>query len=90
MDGWRMYAYNCSVCSCLIDTALFQYVVVKPNQASVMKGLVIPACQGCDSKARKQAVGIVGAVIMPHNFYLHSALVKVLFYYLLYRNNKFA
>ena len=24
-----------------------------------------------------QAVGIVGAVIMPHNFYLHSALVKV-------------
>ena len=24
-----------------------------------------------------QAVGIVGAVIMPHNMYLHSALVKV-------------
>jgi len=23
-----------------------------------------------------QAVGIVGAVIMPHNLYLHSALVK--------------
>lgn len=26
-----------------------------------------------------QAVGIVGAVIMPHNMYLHSALVKVCF-----------
>ena len=24
-----------------------------------------------------KAVGIVGAVIMPHNMYLHSALVKV-------------
>ena len=23
-----------------------------------------------------QAVGVVGSVIMPHNFYLHSALVK--------------
>ena len=24
-----------------------------------------------------QAVGVIGAVIMPHNLYLHSALVKV-------------
>jgi len=23
-----------------------------------------------------QAVGVIGAVIMPHNLYLHSALVK--------------
>lgn len=29
------------------------------------------------NKILLQAVGIVGAVIMPHNLYLHSALVKV-------------
>lgn len=36
-----------------------------------------PWCAGCGSKQLKQAVGIIGAVIMPHNLYLHSALVKV-------------
>jgi natural resistance-associated macrophage protein 2 len=42
-----------------------------------MKGMFFPWCEDCDSKALFQAVGIVGAVIMPHNLYLHSALVKV-------------
>lgn len=41
-----------------------------------MKGMFIPWCEGCDSSVLMQAVGIVGAVIMPHNLYLHSALVK--------------
>lgn len=41
-----------------------------------MKGMFIPWCEGCNSDALLQAVGIVGAVIMPHNLYLHSALVK--------------
>jgi len=31
-----------------------------------------------DNKVLLQAVGIIGAVIMPHNLYLHSALVKVI------------
>ncbi|ELV10851.1 Natural resistance-associated macrophage protein 2, partial [Tupaia chinensis] len=31
---------------------------------------------GCRTPQIEQAVGIVGAVIMPHNMYLHSALVK--------------
>ena len=50
---------------------------MSPDQVKVLEGLFVPACVGCSPKARKQAVGIVGAVIMPHNFYLHSALVKV-------------
>ena len=57
----------------------YQYGVTQPDQIEVIKGLFIPACIGCDSKALLQAVGIVGAVIMPHNLYLHSALVKVIF-----------
>lgn len=37
---------------------------------------MLPWCSNCDSKVLLQAVGVVGAVIMPHNLYLHSALVK--------------
>jgi NRAMP (natural resistance-associated macrophage protein)-like metal ion transporter len=43
----------------------------------VIKGLFIPGCSGCSSEGILQAVGVVGAVIMPHNLFLHSALVKV-------------
>ena len=43
----------------------------------MFKGMLIPWCKDCDSKALLQAVGVIGAVIMPHNLYLHSALVKV-------------
>ncbi|NXE85543.1 NRAM2 protein, partial [Cochlearius cochlearius] len=53
-----------------------QYVTVKPNQEKLLKGLFVPYCQDCGTPQLEQAVGIVGAVIMPHNMYLHSALVK--------------
>ena len=42
-----------------------------------MKGLFIPYCADCGLKQLLQAVGVIGAIIMPHNMYLHSALVKV-------------
>lgn len=54
----------------------YQYIVASPPQGEVLKGMFFPWCQGCESRALLQAVGIVGAVIMPHNLYLHSALVK--------------
>ncbi|XP_066473581.1 natural resistance-associated macrophage protein 2 isoform X2 [Tiliqua scincoides] len=54
----------------------YEYVVVKPDQGSLLKGMFTPYCQGCGTPQLEQAVGIVGAVIMPHNMYLHSALVK--------------
>lgn len=56
---------------------IFQYVIVKPNQLEVLKGMLIPLCEGCGRAEFLQAISIVGAVIMPHNLYLHSALVKV-------------
>lgn len=55
----------------------YEYVVSAPDQMAVAEGMVIPWCSGCGNKELLQAVGIVGAVIMPHNLYLHSALVKV-------------
>lgn len=54
----------------------YEYVVAKPDQGEVLKGMFFPYCENCSSDALLQAVGIVGAVIMPHNLYLHSALVK--------------
>lgn len=56
---------------------LLQYVTVGPDQGELLKGMFVPYCQGCGPVQLAQAVGIVGAVIMPHNIYLHSALVKV-------------
>lgn len=52
---------------------------MKPNQFDVIKGMFVPFCEGCGREEFLQAVGIIGAVIMPHNLYLHSALVKVSF-----------
>uniref|UniRef100_A0A8C8IT22 Solute carrier family 11 member 2 n=1 Tax=Oncorhynchus tshawytscha TaxID=74940 RepID=A0A8C8IT22_ONCTS len=57
----------------IIDTF---YVMVRPDQGELLKGMFLPYCENCDSAQMEQAVGIVGAVIMPHNIYLHSALVK--------------
>ncbi|KAB7497395.1 Protein Malvolio [Armadillidium nasatum] len=54
----------------------YEYGVVRPDQGQVMRGLFVPGCKDCSRDAILQAVGIVGAVIMPHNLYLHSALVK--------------
>ncbi|XP_051839519.1 natural resistance-associated macrophage protein 1 isoform X3 [Antechinus flavipes] len=54
----------------------FEYVVAKPDQEALLKGLFLPSCSGCGQPELLQAVGIVGAIIMPHNIYLHSALVK--------------
>lgn len=54
----------------------FQFYIAQPETGELFKGMIIPWCKDCDSKALLQAVGIIGAVIMPHNLYLHSALVK--------------
>lgn len=54
----------------------YEYVRVAPDQAAVLQGMFLPYCRGCGPSQLEQAVGIVGAVIMPHNIYLHSALVK--------------
>ena len=45
------------------------------NPWGILEGMFVPSVPG-NSAAVEQAVGIIGAVIMPHNIYLHSALVK--------------
>lgn len=51
-----------------------QTFVAKPNLASVAGGLFIPRFEGTDSVLL--AAGILGATVMPHAIYLHSALTQ--------------
>lgn len=53
----------------------YMFFTVKPDVIEILKGLAIPWCSGCSKDAIQQMVGIIGAVIMPHNIYLHSSLV---------------
>ncbi|RLN42736.1 metal transporter Nramp2 [Panicum miliaceum] len=61
----------------LIATMALSFAVMfgetKPSGKELLIGLVVPKLS---SKTIKQAVGIVGCIIMPHNVFLHSALVQ--------------
>ncbi|KAJ1960733.1 hypothetical protein GGI12_003645 [Dipsacomyces acuminosporus] len=50
----------------------FEVFMANPDFGQIASGLIIPRIP---KNATVQAVGIVGAVIMPHNLFLHSALV---------------
>ena len=52
---------------------LFEILLAKPNASEIAKGL-IPTLPG--NQALYIAIGIIGATVMPHNLYLHSALVQ--------------
>ncbi|XP_002284550.1 metal transporter Nramp6.1 isoform X1 [Vitis vinifera] len=46
---------------------------VKPPASRVIKGMLIPKLKG--STATTDAIALFGALVMPHNLFLHSALV---------------
>ncbi|XP_008292027.1 natural resistance-associated macrophage protein 2-like isoform X2 [Stegastes partitus] len=72
----KLEAFFGLLISIMAITFGYEYVMVGPDQAQLLKGMFVPYCEGCGPVQLTQAVGIVGAVIMPHNIYLHSALVK--------------
>lgn len=45
----------------------------KPNSSEVLEGLFVPQLKG--TGATKLAISLLGAMVMPHNLFLHSALV---------------
>ncbi|KAH7307846.1 hypothetical protein KP509_22G080000 [Ceratopteris richardii] len=49
------------------------FAQAQPSAKELFAGLIIP---GVRSGTIKQAVAVVGALIMPHNIFLHSALVQ--------------
>ncbi|KAM6977399.1 natural resistance-associated macrophage protein 2 [Aplochiton taeniatus] len=72
----KLEAFFGVLISIMAITFGYEYVMVRPDQGQLLKGMFLPYCEGCGPTQMEQAVGIVGAVIMPHNIYLHSALVK--------------
>lgn len=52
---------------------LVEIIIANPNPAEVVTGL-IPKLP--NEEALYIAIGIIGATVMPHNLYLHSALVQ--------------
>jgi manganese transport protein len=52
---------------------LFEMIIAKPDLGEAVKGLVPSALSPA---ALYIAVGMIGATVMPHNLYLHSALVQ--------------
>ncbi|KAF5735489.1 metal transporter Nramp5-like [Tripterygium wilfordii] len=47
--------------------------IVKPPAADVLKGMFVPKLNG--NGATGDAIALLGALVMPHNLFLHSALV---------------
>lgn len=52
---------------------MVEILLAKPNIASVAQGFIPTALS---KNALYIAIGIIGATVMPHNLYLHSALVQ--------------
>ncbi|KAG6422069.1 hypothetical protein SASPL_118632 [Salvia splendens] len=51
----------------------WMFADAKPSRKELIVGLLVPRLS---SRTIRQAVGVVGCVIMPHNVFLHSALVQ--------------
>jgi manganese transport protein len=55
---------------------LAQLILIKPDVGAVAHGLIPSIDALKQGNALYLAIGIVGATIMPHNLYLHSAIVQ--------------
>ena len=69
----KMEAFIITLVGIIGISFLIQIVMAKPDMIEVAKGF-IPGPMG--DEALYIAIGIIGATVMPHNLYLHSALVQ--------------
>ncbi|HEU0064199.1 MAG TPA: Nramp family divalent metal transporter [Flavisolibacter sp.] len=69
----KMEAFIIALIGIIGVSFLVEILLAKPDMKEVVKGLVpsIP-----NKTALYIAIGIIGATVMPHNLYLHSALVQ--------------
>jgi len=72
----KLEAFFCLLIAVMMGSFGYEYAVSGPDPAAVIEGLAVPGCSDCGRPQLLQAVGVIGAIIMPHNLYLHSALVK--------------
>lgn len=69
----RLEAFIIGLVAVIGGCFLAEMALAKPAMGAVMQGFV-PALPG--KEALYIAIGIIGATVMPHNLYLHSALVQ--------------
>jgi manganese transport protein len=69
----KMEAFIIALVAVIGLSFLLEIIIAKPDLGEVVKGFVpsIP-----NNTALYIAIGIIGATVMPHNLYLHSALVQ--------------
>lgn len=69
----KMEAFIITLVAFIAICFLIQIIMAEPHPAEVVKGFV-PSLP--NDEALYIAIGIIGATVMPHNLYLHSALVQ--------------
>lgn len=69
----KMEAFIVALIAVIGFSFLFQIILAKPDLGDVAKGFVP---QLPNNAALYIAISIIGATVMPHNLYLHSALVQ--------------
>lgn len=69
----KMEAFIIALVAIVGTSFLIQLILAKPQLGEVVQGFV-PSLP--DDTALYIAIGIIGATVMPHNLYLHSALVQ--------------
>lgn len=69
----KMEAFIIALVAIIFVAFFIQIILAEPNVAAIAKG-IIPSLK--DKYALYIAIGIIGATVMPHNLYLHSALVQ--------------
>ena len=69
----KMEAFIIGLIAIIFGAFAIELFFVKPSLVEIAKGLK-PSLP--DSDALYIAIGIIGATVMPHNLYLHSALVQ--------------
>jgi manganese transport protein len=69
----KMEAFIIALVAVIFIAFFIEMILAKPVLGEVVKGFV-PSFP--DNEALYIAIGIIGATVMPHNLYLHSALVQ--------------
>jgi manganese transport protein len=69
----KMEAFIIALIAVIGFSLLWELVYARPHMGDVARGF-IPRLP--DAEALYIAIGIIGATVMPHNLYLHSALVQ--------------
>ncbi len=69
----KMEAFIITLVGIIAVAFLIQIILAKPQLSEIVTGLV-PTIR--NNEALYIAIGIIGATVMPHNLYLHSALVQ--------------